>query len=69
MKYGRRCPDCGSPYEGNPCWFSTIGGGDRPCESRAIVRAEEVRTRWRAAKIALGIMALVAILVALLNSR
>jgi len=41
----RFCPDCGSPAEGDPCWFylrREYDGGDAPCLCR------EYDREWRA---------------------
>ena len=46
----RACRDCGSPAEGNPCWYylrRKYYGGDPPCLCRAYDREQAALTRRR----------------------
>lgn len=47
-KNKRFCPDCGSPAEGNPCWFflrREYDTSDPPCYCREYARDQAKRSR------------------------
>ena len=62
----RFCPDCGSPAEGNPCWFffrRQYDSSDPPCFGRQYDRELTLRVRERSVH-ALKVLGVVLILAA-----
>ncbi len=63
-KRKRFCRDCGSPAEGNPCWYflhrEDYGWGDPPCFGREYERDQSARDRRRGLAIVIAFLAPVA---------